>query len=1295
MQWVFNPFTGKFDAAASGGGGGGAVDSVNGQTGVVVLTAADVGAVSAETTIILADTTGYGNPTISGNYATYAELAAAAAAGNFDAGEYYTCDDQPDNDYFYNGYDVVSLNRAQRTLSPYIVNAATKQTILCRANGGADQVFLVLPDNSGSGPYDETAWLATVTLDTQYTIDTSTSAQTFICSNAIAGENSAFSVIYGASNQWALGGRNLFTAEWYANNWTPTGQSGLLFRRGGGDGWGNGPSVTSSGRLSRYTLSQAQWNSINVNLGRVVTISTPGITNILPTDDAGNHPYNTTVIATVAGATARIWDLFSSGINVGQRVRFLDSVGGNILILGAEGSGFRPHLVLGGEGHGTVTGVNNFTGDGVHTVMYNSTVDIWYFVFSATTPGDTVEVQYVGNNNWRYQIFDFASWQNGQQPWGSVSKIGALPADVGVTTSPTEYFVSSSGVNSGSSWTSVAAAIAAITDASASKPYVVKVLPGIYTEAPFSLKAYVSIIGEGTYYNTIIKTSSATGNFITGTWYSEIRGVAVEGPTTSGAAIYYAGAGTDSTTKNYPFKVIEVAVRAGVIGVHADGAATTNRVQVHCINVVNVQTADTVGTMFKATGKSNLVSMSSAVMSGSGVGIAFHCQSTDASHKAEVTLDLCSMKAATTGLKIEGVSGGIATARLDGCSLTGGTTGILATYASFNAAGCVITDDVATTHISCDANTTGQYSGVMNKGRLAITAGANFSASFTDGTTGEQGQVVFGELWLGSSKLNSIPLKDYGLSTYSTGWVSGGVVSKNATPLYIDVTAGYGYVNDGLGVYKVSWLAATHVAVASNTKQQYVYYTPDGSGGSTLTVSTTEPSYNTSILVASVDTDSTKIISISDHKVPINYHVPRMAAYLEDVVGPISTGGGVTTPSTTGVRVTSGAFYRIFDEISFAGSPSSNITFYPTSRGSGNAVYGVATTTIDATQYDSGTGAFTALTAGQYAKHSLYLVVDAAGNQTFFMVYGQQAFASQILAETGASPIAPANLQAYALRLAGVVVAYGSANVVSCTDERPKLGQMANASTSVTNHNDLAGIQGDGYYHLSSAQRDAAASAVKNGGGTAVITSQTTPPSTPSVGDIWIDTDATATVMLAAANNLSDVTSPTVSRNNILPSKVGNALKLLGVNAGETDYALVNAPGGGFSFQYGFSTTTAGSPSTGTIQLNNATPSAATLIYFSETDAHGVSIDAFIDDLAPPDMIMFSNADRSVFHVFQLTGTFVSGAGNDSIPVSYVFGTGTNFANGESIYFSRTVACVNDLYGQIGVMMNARYYMYL
>ncbi len=50
---------------------------------------------------------------------------------------------------------------------------------------------------------------------------------------------------------------------------------------------------------------------------------------------------------------------------------------------------------------------------------------------------------------------------------------------------------------------------------------------------------------------------------------------------------------------------------------------------------------------------------------------------------------------------------------------------------------------------------------------------------------------------------------------------------------------------------------------------------------------------------------------------------------------------------------------------------------------------------------------------------------------------------------------------------------------------------------------------------------------------------------------------------MVSTSNLSDVANIVTARNNILPSKVGNSLKLLRVNVGETDYELFTLSGGG------------------------------------------------------------------------------------------------------------------------------------
>ena len=185
---------------------------------------------------------------------------------------------------------------------------------------------------------------------------------------------------------------------------------------------------------------------------------------------------------------------------------------------------------------------------------------------------------------------------------------------------------------------------------------------------------------------------------------------------------------------------------------------------------------------------------------------------------------------------------------------------------------------------------------------------------------------------------------------------------------------------------------------------------------------------------------------------------------------------------------------------------------------------------------------------------------------------------------------------------------------------------------------------------------------------------------------------------MLAANNLSDVVSATTARNNILPSKTGNSLKVLRVNSGETDYevATLAAGGGdgGFSFKYAFDTATSGTPATGVIQMSNATPSSATSLYVYEVDNLGVTVDLFLDGISPNDYIMLSNADRSKFHIFQCPLPFVSGANIDTIPVVWIAGTGagaTNFSAAETIYFSKASSSFANNLGSMLMISQCNY----
>ena len=178
---------------------------------------------------------------------------------------------------------------------------------------------------------------------------------------------------------------------------------------------------------------------------------------------------------------------------------------------------------------------------------------------------------------------------------------------------------------------------------------------------------------------------------------------------------------------------------------------------------------------------------------------------------------------------------------------------------------------------------------------------------------------------------------------------------------------------------------------------------------------------------------------------------------------------------------------------------------------------------------------------------------------------------------------------------------------------------------------------------------------------------------------------------MVSTNNLSDVANATTARNNLLPSKTGNSLKVLRVNSGETDYEVATVTGGGggdggFAFKYAFDTATVGTPAAGGVQFSNATPASVTNLYINETDGSGTTVDTYLDKMQVGNSILLSNADRSKYHLFVVSANFTSGAGVDTVPVTYGFGVGGLFSAAETIYYSMSMAGARDTTGVTGLL---------
>jgi len=99
-------------------------------------------------------------------------------------------------------------------------------------------------------------------------------------------------------------------------------------------------------------------------------------------------------------------------------------------------------------------------------------------------------------------------------------------------------------------FSSVAAAIASITTASSSNPFMVEVGPGAFTEAPFSMKPYVYVKGSGNLVTQIV-ASNPNAHFITAIENSALRSCLVTEVTGTGFAAIYMSSATASDVVSF------------------------------------------------------------------------------------------------------------------------------------------------------------------------------------------------------------------------------------------------------------------------------------------------------------------------------------------------------------------------------------------------------------------------------------------------------------------------------------------------------------------------------------------------------------------------------------------------------------------------------------------------------------------------------------------------------------------------------------------------------------------------
>lgn len=634
---------------------------------------------------------------------------------------------------------------------------------------------------------------------------------------------------------------------------------------------------------------------------------------------------------------------------------------------------------------------------------------------------------------------------------------------------------------SGGQFTSVAAAVASITDASITKPYMVLVHPGEYTESPFSMKPYVSVVGVDGFYSVHIKTNNNSAHFITGDAGSELLNVSLTGPTGVGyATIDY------QTASMVPFMLDHVLIRGGYYGVWCHPAT---RGVIHAFFVTDWYSGNTINQLFRATAYGNITCMNSAKMSGPA-GSCVTGWYGSGPH-AEFTLDLCAFRDAN-GTAFFADDG--AYYRLTACTVSKASKalhiGSTGTASEFQAIGCVINEAEVTTHIQTDTpDCVIEYQGSAWSSRFNLASGTDAFILATD--TDALAVTVVGELRVGELA-NAVPVGSYLRKTSSTASTTFTTLSRGAGRV-LNVGAGTGFISDGSSIVEVTWGAATPTLTANSTAWIIV----DSAG--VVQEVLTEPDYEAVVVLAITTTDATDIIFLSRHYVAASQHLPHMHEYFETVLGPLSVSGCTTikhaSPSLQ-LDVDGGIFYIAENE--FTASANAPITFTYWYRDGGTGWKWVTgQTAISATQYDDGSGTLASLTGTNFRRDTVFIISGSWGTD-YHVVLGQEQFASALLAVVNPTP--PEQLRVNSLRVAAVVVQKDATDLTSVIDQRPILGQLSTGTTAVTAHGSLSGLGADDHtqYQLRT-EKDTANGYAGLTAGTQIATAQLPFTATPPV----------------------------------------------------------------------------------------------------------------------------------------------------------------------------------------------------
>ena len=589
-------------------------------------------------------------------------------------------------------------------------------------------------------------------------------------------------------------------------------------------------------------------------------------------------------------------------------------------------------------------------------------------------------------------------------------------------------------------YTSVKAAIDSILDASVTKPYIVKVGPGIFIEDEMTVPSYICVTGSSI-QPTIIQPSGLNHVFTLTNPVVELSFFSIEN-----APAGFAGVNIDScgewvqlhkvsfTDCDINIQVLTTTGAASLYGEYIDfndaysyGMKVISsggfEAFVNLENYYNFPTGAATGTYLSGPNVECHVLASGNI--GAGLGTGFYLE-----NGAILAAAATYANKFDIGLHI----GNVGVASELRCP-------VLSTDSN-------VTWDLFVEH----PGTMGSLHGVFRTAFVSVAVNTPLGIAYQDHTEGD---------YTITSKLNlhfpngTITDMSTLITEGSTSGVEEGGDISDGGGLTVNIAAGFGYFEqfpDLDVIQRVDW-GNTSIVLGANVTE-YVYF----NSSAVLTSGALFPDTRYNILLGRVATLAATIEFIDAAFLNAEHFGNQADKMMRKALGPIYHSGSIVTENATPLHldVNSGEYYLA--EIPFLPSGGTDITFI-SYYNNGGGFTRTSTSVVDNAFYNTG-GALVALTALNYAKHSLYVIGEGA-NEQYFLVYSQVQFLTLLTAQGGDIPTPPPNFDDGVTLIANIIVKQGTASIVQIMDSRPIIGFRASGVNASSDHGSLSGLADD------------------------------------------------------------------------------------------------------------------------------------------------------------------------------------------------------------------------------------------